>query len=207
VRYEIETGGRLRQVTVNRVGGRLAVTIDGRLYRVDAARVDAHTMSLMMDNGVSAGAQHRGAAERPEQGLIAPASGPHDPLHAVGAPYDWSGASTVYTATVAPAPEAGRYVVQVGAVPVRVDVNGRRVRGQARGTAAGPLRIAAPMPGKVVRILVKAGDAVRARQPIIVVEAMKMENELRADRDGTVGEIHVREGVSVEAGTLLVVIQ
>ena len=63
------------------------------------------------------------------------------------------------------------------------------------------------MPGKVVRVLVKAGDAVRARQPVVVVEAMKMENELRADREGTVAEIHAREGVSVEAGALLVVIQ
>jgi biotin carboxyl carrier protein len=63
------------------------------------------------------------------------------------------------------------------------------------------------MPGKVVRILVKAGDTVRARQAVVVVEAMKMENELRADRDGTVAEIYTREGMSVEAGALLVVIQ
>jgi biotin carboxyl carrier protein len=63
------------------------------------------------------------------------------------------------------------------------------------------------MPGKVVRVLVKAGDAVRARQPVVVVEAMKMENELRADRDGTVTEIHAREGTSVDAGALLIVIQ
>jgi biotin carboxyl carrier protein len=63
------------------------------------------------------------------------------------------------------------------------------------------------MPGKVVRVLVKAGDAVTARQPVVVVEAMKMENELRASRDGTVAEIHVREGMSVDAGALLLVIQ
>jgi biotin carboxyl carrier protein len=63
------------------------------------------------------------------------------------------------------------------------------------------------MPGKVVRVLVEAGDAVLARQPLVVVEAMKMENELRADRDGTIAEIHAREGLLVEAGALLVVIQ
>ena len=63
------------------------------------------------------------------------------------------------------------------------------------------------MPGKVVRVLVKAGDAVRARQPVVVVEAMKMENEVRADRDGTVAEIHTRDGMSVEAGALLMIIQ
>ena len=63
------------------------------------------------------------------------------------------------------------------------------------------------MPGKVVRVLVKPGDTVAARQPLVVVEAMKMENELRAGRDGTVAEVHVREGVSVDAGALLIVIQ
>ena len=60
------------------------------------------------------------------------------------------------------------------------------------------------MPGKIVRVLVGAGDAVHARQPLIVVEAMKMENELRAVRDGTVAEIHVKEGASVEAGAPLI---
>ena len=47
----------------------------------------------------------------------------------------------------------------------------------------------------------------KLRQPVVVVEAMKMENELRADRDGTVAEIHAREGMSVDAGALLIVIQ
>ena len=60
---------------------------------------------------------------------------------------------------------------------------------------------------KVVRVLVKAGDLVTPRQPVVVVEAMKTENELRADRDGTVTDVHVREGLSVDAGALLLVIQ
>jgi len=63
------------------------------------------------------------------------------------------------------------------------------------------------MPGKVVRVLVKSGDQVRARQPLVVVEAMKMENELRALLDGTVADVQVREGQSVDAGALLVVVQ
>ena len=63
------------------------------------------------------------------------------------------------------------------------------------------------MPGKIVRVLVREGDQVRARQPIVVVEAMKMENELRAERDGTVTEILVAEGRTVDSGALLVVIQ
>ena len=63
------------------------------------------------------------------------------------------------------------------------------------------------MPGKIVRVFVRPGDTVTARQPLVVVEAMKMENELRANRDGTVAEVHVREGLSVEAGAPLIVIQ
>ncbi len=62
------------------------------------------------------------------------------------------------------------------------------------------------MPGKVIRLLVKPGDRVDARQPVVVVEAMKMENELRAARGGTVSEVHAREGQLVDAGALLVTI-
>ena len=62
------------------------------------------------------------------------------------------------------------------------------------------------MPGKVVRVLVKPGDEVVARQGVVVVEAMKMENELRAGRAGIVREVLVAEGASVDAGTPLVVI-
>ena len=68
-------------------------------------------------------------------------------------------------------------------------------------------RVNAPMPGKVVRVLVSRGDAVKARQGLVVVEAMKMENELRAARDGRVREVFVSEGQSVDAGTPLVVVE
>ena len=61
--------------------------------------------------------------------------------------------------------------------------------------------------GKIVRVLVQSGETVRARQPLVVVEAMKMENELRAGRDGTVAEVHAAEGQSVDAGALLVLVQ
>jgi biotin carboxyl carrier protein len=61
------------------------------------------------------------------------------------------------------------------------------------------------MPGRVVKMLVTPGEAVVARQGLVVVEAMKMENELRAPRAGTITEIKVREGASVEANVVLVV--
>jgi len=63
------------------------------------------------------------------------------------------------------------------------------------------------MPGRVVRVLVNAGDEVAARQGVVVVEAMKMENELRSPKAGTVKEVAVTPGTSVEAGRVLVVIE
>ena len=79
-------------------------------------------------------------------------------------------------------------------------------RGGPRGVS-GPARIVAPMPGKVVRILAAVGQAIQAGQGVVVVEAMKMENELRATRSGVVKEVSVQEGASVEAGTLLAVVE
>lgn len=63
------------------------------------------------------------------------------------------------------------------------------------------------MPGKVVRIAVLPGDQVEARQPVVVIEAMKMENALSAGRAGIVREVLVQEGMSVEAGRPLVVVE
>jgi biotin carboxyl carrier protein len=82
----------------------------------------------------------------------------------------------------------------------------RAVLGAATGGAHGPGRIMAPMPGRMLRILVAVGQQVRHGDPVAVVEAMKMENELTAPRDGVVTEILVAEGDTVEGGTPLVVI-
>ncbi len=64
--------------------------------------------------------------------------------------------------------------------------------------------IATSMPGKIVTLLVAVGDVVEPGQGIVVVEAMKMENELKASRAGTVSAIHVEPGQAVEGGTTLV---
>jgi biotin carboxyl carrier protein len=66
--------------------------------------------------------------------------------------------------------------------------------------------IKAPMPGRVVRVLVAVGDRVTARQAVVVVEAMKMENELRTPREGVVKEVLVAPGAAVESGAVLVVV-
>ena len=102
--------------------------------------------------------------------------------------------------------------LRAGVVQTRVSGAPGQKRWSAKGGtlsvgAAGPQRVIAPMPGKIVRVLVKAGDEVKARQGLVVVEAMKMENELRATRDGRVKDVHVAEGALVESGRLLLVIE
>ena len=72
---------------------------------------------------------------------------------------------------------------------------------------SGPARIVAPMPGRLVRVLVSTGQDVQAGQGLVVVEAMKMENEIRAPRSGRVKDVPAREGQAVEAGALLVVVE
>jgi biotin carboxyl carrier protein len=75
------------------------------------------------------------------------------------------------------------------------------------GVQRGPLSVVAPMPGRIVKVQVRPGDVVEARQGLIVIEAMKMENELRAARPGTVKEVRVAEGDLVEARMVVVVIE
>jgi biotin carboxyl carrier protein len=184
MQYEVEIGGRRRHVVVARTGDDFAVTVDGHTRQVDAARIDAHTLSLVVDS-VS-------------------------PIDTIKGPRDPRVLRHVYEVSVARDPVGGQLMVHVGASPIAVTLNGRRTWGRkvhGDGSSSGPQRLMAPMPGKVVRLLVKAGDTVGARQPVVVVEAMKMENELRASRDGTVTEVHAREGMSVDAGALLIVIQ
>ncbi len=98
-------------------------------------------------------------------------------------------------------------VVLVDEQRVVTALNGRRARRDAGAAASGQQRIAAPMPGKVIRVLVAAGDDIEAGQPLVVVEAMKMENELSGARPGRVVDVLVTEGQSVEAGRLLVVVE
>ncbi|MFY9688525.1 MAG: biotin/lipoyl-containing protein [Candidatus Acidiferrales bacterium] len=81
----------------------------------------------------------------------------------------------------------------------------RRNRGAAE-EAEGSQRVVAPMPGKVVRVLVKAGETVEAGKGILVVEAMKMQNEVRSPKSGKVERILVSEGQTVSAGDVLAIV-
>jgi biotin carboxyl carrier protein len=104
---------------------------------------------------------------------------------------------------------AGEHLVQFPHVAVTAVVDGRRARRGGGGPLAstGEQRVMAPMPGRIIRVLVTTGDEVEARQGLVVVEAMKMENELTAVRAGRIKEISVTEGQSVRAGQLLVIVE
>jgi biotin carboxyl carrier protein len=110
--------------------------------------------------------------------------------------------------TIAEGPAAGELSLAFPGATVQATVNGRRVRHAAESAgAAGVQRVLAPMPGRVLRVLVAPGSEVAARQPLVVVEAMKMENELSSPKAGHVKEVLVAEGQSVEAGRLLVIVE
>jgi biotin carboxyl carrier protein len=91
-----------------------------------------------------------------------------------------------------------------------VEVRDPRSLRSRKGTAAtgeGPQKLIAPMPGKVVRIVLPAGSEVEAGQGVMVVEAMKMQNELKSPKKGTVKQVMVAEGASVTAGEVLAIIE
>jgi biotin carboxyl carrier protein len=90
-----------------------------------------------------------------------------------------------------------------------VVVDPRSLRTQRRTGAAGngDTQVKASMPGRVARVLVAAGDAVEAHQGIVVIEAMKMQNELKAARAGRVAEIRVAAGDTVTSGQVLAVLE
>ena len=82
-----------------------------------------------------------------------------------------------------------------------------RSAGSAAGSADGTIEIKTAMPGKVVRILAEQGAEIKQGESVLVVEAMKMQNEMKSPKDGTVKEIRVAEGATVNAGDILAVIE
>jgi biotin carboxyl carrier protein len=186
VKFEVETDLRRHTIEIRRSGEGWTATVDGRLMRIDLARMGDRWSMLVERIGGEGGESESGpgtADGQPRRGAS----------HEIAV--ERSG--------------HGQHIVYVGghAVPVTVLAPGtRRSDPGGREAGASPIAVVAPMPGRVVRVLVAAGDAVAARQGLVVVEAMKMENELRAPRAGTVAEVRVREGAPVEANVVLVVI-
>ena len=115
-----------------------------------------------------------------------------------------------YTVRVSPNGEAGEYRVALCGAEYAVAV--RDPRKLARGghekqTLEGRQNVLSLMPGKVVRLLVAEGDAVERGQGLIVVEAMKMQNEIKCPKAGRVEKILVREGQPVNAGEILLAVE
>jgi len=180
VKLHVTAAGRTRAVDISRNGDTFLVSLDGRQHNVDV-KVIGSVWSVLIGRGGPAKA------------------GPNDP----------EGAKRSHEVAFSSSAEGGM-TVHIDGVPVEVSIN--RMRPTA-GTAAstpsdgGPQRVTAPMPGKIVKLLVKPGDKVQPRQGVVVVEAMKMENELRTRAAGTVSEVRVTEGASVEAGAILVILE
>ena len=108
-----------------------------------------------------------------------------------------------YEARVEQTPDGLAVVVNDTRFPVEIR-DPRRWSARSGGRAGdGVQNLLAPMPGKVVRVLARPGDAVAAGQGVLVVEAMKMQNEMKAVRAGRVLSIAVQEGATVKAGEVL----
>jgi biotin carboxyl carrier protein len=104
---------------------------------------------------------------------------------------------------------SGELHLVIGSARYAVDVQdprSLRTRRASGGAEAGPQKITAPMPGKIVRIMVAVGDEVKAGQGVIVMEAMKMQNEMKSPKDGKVQKILTSEGSTVNPGDTLAVI-
>ena len=183
---EIERDGERRQVALRREGDRWIAGIDGRT--VDVSVVETGGKWSMLLNPVEAGLHEGSLPDRVESGF----------------------SRISYEVAFEPT-AAGELIVHVNgvAIPLTIADNRRgvRPRGSDRDAGSGPRMIVAPMPGRIVKVLVKPDERVSARQPLVVVEAMKMENELRAPRGGTIAEVRVSEGASVEANAVLVVLE
>jgi biotin carboxyl carrier protein len=182
VTYNIDVNGRVRRVGVERAAGGFIVSVDGRRHAADVTVIDGLWSLIVDDDPPGAGLRRSYEVAVTEQ-------------------LSGSGGLTIHV--------DGRLVSAAVAGTTRGSW-GRRGHdgGSAAALANGaPQRVTAPMPGKVVKVLVRQGDLVAARQGVVVVEAMKMENELRAPKAGTVAAINVSEGASVDAGAVLVVIE
>ena len=118
----------------------------------------------------------------------------------------------VYRVVVQRRQGRGRYTLWIDGYRFEaeaLDERTRAIRDLSAATAGpvGPAPVRAPMPGLIVRVNVKVGDEVQAGQGLVVMEAMKMENELRATAAGTVRSVEVSPGTAVEKGALLVALE
>lgn len=180
--FDLEINGRRRRVTVQPLDA--SVASGGRFRVLLEAPASGEEAALLAEGAVEVDVRHTGT------GLSI--------LYV-----DDQRSVDVVTAEVA----RGRWLLGLPQGTLTAVVNGRRLAGSREAAGSGVQRVTSPMPGRVVRVLVKTGDVVAARQGLVVVEAMKMENELSVPRGGRVREVLASEGAPVEAGRLLVVVE
>lgn len=106
---------------------------------------------------------------------------------------EFTGVTTPVAAPVAAPASAPAAAVAPKAAPKKVSGNGEKIE--------------APMPGNILRVNVNAGDSVKKGDVLLVLEAMKMENEIKSPKDGTIGDVAVKSGAQVNTGDVLVVIE
>ena len=194
--FEIETGGRARKVEVRRLAHGWMVATDGRESFVSVTGIGGRWSLLVA----------------PAEAAQDVASGFSRPREDVASGSSRTVAFKSYELVVEPL-SPGQLRVTVNGRAIAVTLSGlsgaRGSRGHRGGIRApdGAKQVVAPMPGRVVKVLVQPGETVTTGQGLVVVEAMKMENELRAPAAGTVRAVHVAEGAAVEANTVLIEIE
>ena len=181
MRYVARVGDRELQIEVApRGGGRFTVTLDGRTRDV-ARRGEGALLWLSID-----GEPREATVVRRTTGAASSADG--RPAGPAGAEYGVEVSGRPYTVTL-------------------LDPLRRAAGASARPDVEGPVEVRAIMPGKVAALLVKEGQEVKSGQGVVVVEAMKMENELVSPKEGRVTRIRVRPGETVESGSALFIIE
>ena len=160
------------------------ITIDGRNYRLDLHREDSRWSCCLDGNEVEVDA----VLARPD--VISLRLG--------------NQAYEVKCERV-----AGEMHLWVGSARFAAEVRDpRSLRGRVRAVDDhGPKKLTAPMPGKIVRVLVSQGDEVEAGSGVLVVEAMKMQNEIKSPKKGTIQKILVSGGAAVNAGDVLAIVE
>lgn len=117
----------------------------------------------------------------------------------------------VYQIFVSPVEKSGEpFAVSVGGANYEIKISDpKRLRGSSAGDrhAGGAAEIKTAMPGKIVRVLAAAGAPIQRGDGVIIVEAMKMQNEMKSPKDGAVKEIRFAEGATVNAGDVLAIIE
>jgi biotin carboxyl carrier protein len=167
--------------------------------KLDANIGDAQTVIDFRDDGERVFAEIDGRSYQLE--VQSPGAGRYTLMHE----------GLVFECRIEGTPESGKTVeVFVGNRQFSIAITDpKRLRSAAAASAHadGAARIIAPMPGKVVRVLLEAGAQVAAGDGVVVVEAMKMQNEMKSPKAGTVSALNAQVGATVNAGDVLAVIE